>query len=369
MQKASSSLYKPGILYLTSTLLVLIAVSGIIVQQDLDRRWTAIFFSPTEGWLLVDRQPWQWFYAYGTIPGLLFTIGTLVILYLTYLKPALYSWRSYLLILVLTSVLGSGILVNAILKDHWGRARPRQVEEFGGKWEYRDVHQPGIPGKGKSFPCGHCAISYVFVSTIVFFRKSRWMALTGTASGLFYGTLMSIARVGQGGHFPTDALWALGINVLLTILLSCFIFPHAKAWLAHKILTDKKRRTGMSLVLFLLIGVMVFFFLSRRPIFEDHKHGLSLDATVQRVQLHTNVDWESISIHYLDEEKGFIQTIIQGFGWPTSFHEVKIQDLSQTKEILFIDYQLQSHGYFSERNLKLSLHLPKRFKDKVLATP
>ena len=369
MQQVRTSLYVNGLLYLSMTLLVLIGVSIIIVQQDLDRRWTAKLFSPTEGWLLLDRQPWQWLYAYGTIPGLLFTITAIVILCLTYLKSKLSPWRSYLLVLVLTPILGAGLLVNAIFKDHWGRPRPRQVEEFGGKWEYRHVHQPGIPGKGKSFPCGHCAISYVFVSTMVLYRKSRWIALTSTGFGLFYGTLMSLARVGQGAHFPSDALWALGINVLLSILLFCFIFPHSQSWLPQKILPDKKRRIGMTFVLLFVLAVMIFIFLTRRPKFEDHKYKLPLDVMVRQVKLQTNVDRKNFSTYFLDEEHGFIQTVIQGFGGPTSFHEFKIQGIKQTDGTLFIDYHLQANGYFSERNVELSLYLPIRFKGKVLIIP
>lgn len=368
MHKARCSLNKPGFYYLATTLLVLIGVSVIIVRLDLDRRWTAKLFSPAEGWLLIDIQPWQWFYVYGSIPGLLFTVGAIVFLYQTYLKPKLSPWRSYLWVLVLTPVLGAGILVNAILKDHWGRARPRQVEEFGGKWEYRPMYEPGIPGKGKSFPCGHCAISYVFVSTIVLYRQSRWIALTGTGFGLLYGTLMSIARVGQGGHFPSDALWALGINVLLTILLSCFFVPYIQAWNPQKIL-PLKRRIGLSLLLVLITSVMVYFFLARRPKFEEHKFGLSLDEMVQQVKLHTNVSQENISIYYPDEERGYIQTVIQGNGWPNSFHEFNIQEVKQTDGILLIDYQLLENGYFSEKNIDISLYLPERLKDKVHVTP
>ena len=91
MHKTRYSLNQPGFYYLAMTLLVLIGVSVIIVRLDLDRRWTAKLFSPTEGWLLMDIQPWQWLYAYGTIPGLLFTVGAIAFLYQTYLKPKALS--------------------------------------------------------------------------------------------------------------------------------------------------------------------------------------------------------------------------------------------------------------------------------------
>ena len=144
--------------------------------------------------------------------------------------------------------------------------------------------------------------------------------------------------------------------------------PYIQAWNPQKIL-PLKRRIGLSLLLVLITSVMVYFFLARRPKFEEHKFGLSLDEMVQQVKLHTNVSQENISIYYPDEERGYIQTVVQGNGWPNSFHEFNIQEVKQTDGILLIDYQLLENGYFSEKNIDISLYLPERLKDKVHFTP
>ena len=39
------------------------------------------------------------------------------------------------------------------------------------------------------------------------------------AGGLFFGVLMSIARITQGGHFLSDTLWAWGMVHLLAVAL------------------------------------------------------------------------------------------------------------------------------------------------------
>ncbi|HBH49073.1 MAG TPA: PAP2 family protein, partial [Bacteroidales bacterium] len=41
--------------------------------------------------------------------------------------------RRWALMMILTIVLGPGLLVNATFKDNWGRPRPNEIVEFGGK--------------------------------------------------------------------------------------------------------------------------------------------------------------------------------------------------------------------------------------------
>jgi membrane-associated PAP2 superfamily phosphatase len=40
------------------------------------------------------------------------------------------------------------------------------------------------------------------------------------AGGLSYGLLMGVARMAQGGHFPSDVLWAGGMVYLVGLTLS-----------------------------------------------------------------------------------------------------------------------------------------------------
>src|SRR5262249_18536369 len=46
----------------------------------------------------------------------------------TWLHLAFAQW----LFLAICLAAGPGLVANAVLKDHWGRARPKQVAEFGG---------------------------------------------------------------------------------------------------------------------------------------------------------------------------------------------------------------------------------------------
>ncbi|MBF0286667.1 MAG: phosphatase PAP2 family protein [SAR324 cluster bacterium] len=362
-------LYKKGFLCIFLIIGSLVTLTVIFTAYDLDRQIAGFFYTPEEEWLLLEKQPWKWLYSYGTIPGLLFTIGGVIVLFLTYIRPQLYSWRRYVMVIVLTSVVGGGIIVNGILKDYWGRTRPRQIQEFGGRWEYLDVTQPGIPGKGKSFPCGHCTISYIFVTSIFLHRKSRWISWTGTITGILYGGLMSVARIGQGGHFPTDTYWALGVVLLTASLLYYFILRPPHYIIYQTTPPSKKKVIGISTGTICLIVVMVFLFLTRRPVFEDHQHGLSLYQDTKEIQLHTNIDRGDIKIKSDEGKTPHIRTIVRGFGWPEAYHELHVQRISRQGGLFYIDYQLIGHGYFSELNMEMSLHLPEHLHSRVILMP
>jgi len=122
------------------------------------------------------------------------------------------------LLLVVLAV-GPGLIVNGILKEHWGRARPRDVVEFGGDHRFT----PAIVisdqcERNCSFTAGHpsagfalAALGYAYVS-----RRRRW-AVFAAATG--FGLLVGLARVAVGGHFLSDVLFSGFIVVGLTVWL------------------------------------------------------------------------------------------------------------------------------------------------------
>lgn len=53
----------------------------------------------------------------------------------------------------------------------------------------------------------------------IYRRKKPVIARIWLIGGLFFGMLMSIARLTQGGHFLSDTLWAWGIVHLTAVAL------------------------------------------------------------------------------------------------------------------------------------------------------
>ncbi len=141
-----------------------------------------------------------------------------------WIHPAWQRWRRPAAVIVITLLLGPGLLVNALGKGYWGRPRPRDVVQFNGAEPFHRICQPGTPGQGKSFPCGHASVGFVLV--VFYFldanRKRRW---TWMGVGLGYGALMGVARMAQGGHFASDVIWAGGLTYLSAAVAHHVLLP------------------------------------------------------------------------------------------------------------------------------------------------
>jgi hypothetical protein len=102
-------------------------------------------------------------------------------------------------------------LVNAVFKEHWGRPRPREVTEFGGRERFEKVWEYDASSPGKSFPSGHasmgfCLFALYFVGRAMRQEWTRWAV--PVALGL--GGALGLARIAQGGHFASDVMWSAG---------------------------------------------------------------------------------------------------------------------------------------------------------------
>jgi lipid A 4'-phosphatase len=110
--------------------------------------------------------------------------------------------------LLLALALGPGLLVNTALKDHWGRARPSQVTEFGGTKQFTPVLLPSDQcERNCSFPAGHPAIGFSLVS-FAFLLHARRPRRLAVAAAIAAGAVIGVARMAQGGHFLSDVVFA-----------------------------------------------------------------------------------------------------------------------------------------------------------------
>ena len=164
----------------------------------------------------------DFFYHYGVVPGQLLIMASLGALLLSYTVKRCKTWRQHALYLLLTLAVGAGFITHTLLKDHWGRPRPRQVIAFGGQQPFRPFWQSQIvdqPEPSKSFPCGHCTMGFAFFSLYFLGRRLNKPAIS--ASGLLIafplGTALGITRIMQGGHFFSDVL----MSALIMWLTAC----------------------------------------------------------------------------------------------------------------------------------------------------
>ena len=125
-----------------------------------------------------------------------------------------------LLYLILTLSIAPGLIVNATLKDNWGRARPNESVNFGGTKEFTPAFIPTNQG-GYSFSSGHAAAAFSLMGFVVLASKRRkmWMAIV-----LSYASAMSLVRIAAGGHFLSDTVTSFFIVYISTSILYMLIF-------------------------------------------------------------------------------------------------------------------------------------------------
>jgi lipid A 4'-phosphatase len=118
------------------------------------------------------------------------------------------------IIFLLSSLLiGPGLIVEGILKPVWGRARPKDIDVFGGEQTYTLPWQVANEcAHNCSFASGHVAVAF-WLTAYAYLLPRRWR-LAGMGAGVAVGLGMGWVRVSQGAHFFSDAI-AAGLVVLL----------------------------------------------------------------------------------------------------------------------------------------------------------
>jgi membrane-associated PAP2 superfamily phosphatase len=132
-------------------------------------------------------------------------------------RKLLMSGRA-IIFLVATMALAPGLLVNVLLKDHWGRPRPIDVMQFGGSEHFVAWWDPrGDCAANCAFVSGDVAGAFWTVAPAAL-APPQWRALAYGAA-LALGTGMAVIRIMAGAHFPSDVIFA-GVFTFLTIWLA-----------------------------------------------------------------------------------------------------------------------------------------------------
>ncbi len=121
--------------------------------------------------------------------------------------------------LALSLLLGPAFLVNGVMKELWGRVRPRDIVEFGGALDFTPAWQVyGHCASNCSFVSGE-ASSSIWILAFVLVMPREWRARAAT--WLFgYAFVMSMNRLAFGGHFMSDIL--LSWCVTLIVVIACY---------------------------------------------------------------------------------------------------------------------------------------------------
>lgn len=123
--------------------------------------------------------------------------------------------------LFLVLIIGAGLIVNFSFKDHFGRARPRDIVEFGGTERFTPafVISPACE-HNCSFSSGDSAGAFLSLAFVLASRRQRAMA----AAAVGYGVLVSVARIAAGAHFFSDAVVSFFVMLIVSDALHYFMF-------------------------------------------------------------------------------------------------------------------------------------------------
>lgn len=201
----------------------LLAATYIIALTGLDIKVSSTFFV-SGAWPMTNLFPWRQLYLLDRTPAIVLALSGLVLGVCSYKKPVFAHWRKAGVFLALFLIIGPGLVVNTGFKDGWGRPRPREIVQFGGKKEFRQPWQKGVRGDGRSFPSGHGSAAFFMMAPFFIYRRQNpRRAFYWISGGLIFGILMSTARIVQGAHFLSDNLWAFGIVYLTGLWLAAFM--------------------------------------------------------------------------------------------------------------------------------------------------
>lgn len=184
---------------------------------DLDLQVSGWFWSASDGWIW-GRHPLAEFVRKG-LPSLV--IGSLLFVIILYGAGKVLGQRFWgidgrITFYLLSSLLiGPGLLTNSLFKDHWHRARPSQIDLFGGSAHYTPPFMiTDQCDRNCSFVSGHAAMGF-WVIAFAFLVPRPWRGRAILAA-LAFGSVVGAVRIIQGGHFLSDVVYAAALVVAVT---------------------------------------------------------------------------------------------------------------------------------------------------------
>ncbi len=208
--------------------LTIAVIVGVLfaVYPRLDIDISALFYNRQINLFDVNAQPWannsraaaRWLTTLILAPACLAVIGKLIMPN----RRMLIGARAALL-LIITMALGPGVLTNLVLKDHWGRARPIDITELGGDFRFTPWWDPrGDCPNNCSFVAGEPSGAFWTLGPAAL-APPQWRLLA-YGGALAFGAAVGLLRIGGGGHFFTDVVFAGVLMFLLIWTTHGFLF-------------------------------------------------------------------------------------------------------------------------------------------------
>ena len=333
---------------------------------DLDLRAAAAFYHPEaeDPWWESGKPFWLFWYQIAPLLVGLVMVGGLAVLAGSAIWPRLRRLRLAAVFLIATTLVGPGLLVNGIFKDHWGRPRPHQTLALGGTQAYVPPLALNADGKGKSFPCGHSSAGFALGAFFLLWQRRRprlaWLALIGSTA---LGILLGIGRMSAGDHFLSDVIWSAVIpwGVALALYYLVLRIPSREDAAAgrpppiHRPLRYPAAAAG---AYGLALALMVFGVLLATPAHETRN--LTIDEAQGALRL--LADQANVTLYGLGtgSPAASIRLKGRGFGLPTS----RVKGALEREEGL-LTYRVGHTGIFTEKDTTVVVGVDPRVWERI----
>jgi lipid A 4'-phosphatase len=200
---------------------LLVSLALFWLAPGVDLFVSGLFYDPQHGFALAAWLPLLEFERLVRwVTGAILAVALIGALWLRLAGHPLWRLdRNALIFLVAALAIGPGIVTNTVLKDHWGRARPYQVSEFGGSKEFTAAPLPADQcARNCSFVSGHAALGFSLIGFALLLPPGRGRQIA-VAAVLGFGALIGLGRIMAGHHFLSDVVDAGLIVVGITWLL------------------------------------------------------------------------------------------------------------------------------------------------------
>ncbi len=210
---------------LTAAWLIPLLFAGAVflftAAPAIDLATSALFYTPSQGFTLKHSE-WARLFYKGSPLLVQAWIYLLIAAVLLSFRSGFRHLRRHALFLLAVITLGPGLLVNVVLKDHWDRARPVQIVQFGGEKQFTPAWVIADQcADNCSFVSGHASGAFSLLALAWVFPRRRHFWLT---VGAIWGSNMGLVRIAQGGHFLSDVVFAGFLVYFSAALLARWVF-------------------------------------------------------------------------------------------------------------------------------------------------
>lgn len=195
-----------------------------ILAPGVDLWVSGLFYDSARGFYLNGAFWVQFFYR--LVPPLtaVIVLGLFVLLAYNLVRkraPGPFNTR-VLLFLLATLAVGPGLVVHTVFKDQWGRARPRDIVQFGGDKTFTPAFVISDQcDRNCSFVAGHPSVPFYLMAFALIARRRRRTLLVGAIT---FGACVGLGRIVQGAHFLSDVVFSGIFVFLVAYLLFRFVF-------------------------------------------------------------------------------------------------------------------------------------------------